>query len=52
MEEYGESFSDEDKDFAKELILWALTINKKLDKSENETAFTFDSAGIGKYYSN
>lgn len=52
VEEYAENFSDEDKDFSKELILWALTLNKKLDKSENESAFTFDSAGIGKYYSN
>ena len=52
VEEYAENFSDEDKDFSKELILWALTLNKKLDKSENESAFTFDSTGIGKYYSN
>ena len=52
VEEYAENFSDEDKDFSKELILWSLTLNKKLDKSENESAFTFDSAGIGKYYSN
>ena len=52
VEEYTESFSNEDKDFCKELILWTLTINKKLDKSDNQNAFTFDSAGIGKYYSN
>lgn len=52
VEEYAERFSEEDQDFCKELVLWALTINKKLDKSENEDAYTFDSAGIGKYYSN
>lgn len=52
VEEYASELSVEDQNFCKELVLWALTINKKLDKSENETAFTFDSAGIGKYYSN
>ena len=52
VEEYAEHLSVEDKDFCKELILWALTINKKLDKSENDSAYIFDSAGIGKYYSN
>ncbi|WP_226065544.1 sigma 54-interacting transcriptional regulator [Kaistella polysaccharea] len=50
--EYAEQLDDDDQDFCKELILWALTISKKLDKSESENAFTFDSAGIGKYYSN
>lgn len=49
--EYADQLSPEDQNFCKELILWALTINNKLDKSENEKAFTFDSAGIGKYYS-
>ena len=52
VEEYASEMSKADKNFCKELILWALTINKKLDKSENDNAFTFDSAGIGKYYSN
>ncbi|QOW10354.1 magnesium chelatase [Kaistella flava (ex Peng et al. 2021)] len=52
IEEYADQLSPEDQNFCKELILWALTINNKLDKSENEKAFTFDSAGIGKYYSN
>jgi len=52
IEENAEQLSTEDQAFCKELVLWALTINNKLDKSESETAFTFDSAGIGKYYSN
>ena len=52
IEENAEELSTEDQNFCKELILWALTINNKLDKSENQTTFTFDSAGIGKYYSN
>lgn len=52
IEEYTAHLSVEDQNFCKELILWALTINKKLDKSENETAFTFDAAGIGQYFRN
>ncbi|RRQ45604.1 sigma 54-interacting transcriptional regulator [Chryseobacterium sp. SC28] len=39
-----------DQNFCKELILWALTINKKLDRSENSTAYTFDSAGINPFF--
>ena len=52
IEEYTESLSEEDQNFSKELVLWALTISKKLDKAENAEAFTFDATGIGKYYSN
>ena len=52
IDEYADQLSAEDQNFCKELILWALTINKKLDKSENETAFTFDAAGIGQYFRN
>lgn len=52
VEEYAAELSKADKNFCKELILWALTISKKLDKSESDNTFTFDSAGIGKYYSN
>ncbi len=52
VEEFAADLSKEDQNFCKELILWALTINKKLDKSETENTVLFDSAGIGKYYSN
>ncbi|MBW8360593.1 MAG: sigma 54-interacting transcriptional regulator [Kaistella sp.] len=51
IEEYADQLSTEDQNFCKELILWALTVSKKLDRSENQNVFTFDSAGIGKYYS-
>ncbi|ACU08164.1 Magnesium chelatase, ChlI subunit [Flavobacteriaceae bacterium 3519-10] len=51
VEENVEHMSAEDKKFCKELILWALTIGKKLDRTENQNAYTFDSAGIGKYFS-
>lgn len=45
-------FSAEDKNFCKELVLWALSINKKLDKTENSAAFTFDSADVQSYFKN
>ncbi|WP_298519487.1 sigma 54-interacting transcriptional regulator [uncultured Kordia sp.] len=50
IDEYASDYSKEDQVFCKELILWALTINNKLDKSENSTAFTFDSVGFGKHF--
>ncbi|KAB8154940.1 magnesium chelatase [Kordia sp. TARA_039_SRF] len=50
IKEYAADYSKEDKVFCKELILWALTINNKLDRSENSSAFTIDSAGFGKHF--
>lgn len=52
VEEYASELSLEDQNFSKELVLWALTINKKLDKSENDNAYSFDSAGIDQYLRN
>jgi len=52
IKEYAADYSKEDQAFCKELILWALTINNKLDRSENSTAFTIDSAGFGKHFFN
>lgn len=52
VEENTAELSPEDQNFCKELVLWALTISKKLDKSENSNAFTFDSAEINPYYRN
>ncbi|MGZ5211318.1 MAG: magnesium chelatase, partial [Kaistella sp.] len=49
---YADQLGHEDQNFSKELILWALTVSKKLDRLENHHNFTFDSAGIGKYYKN
>lgn len=51
IEDNVPQLSTEDKNFCKELILWALTIGKKLDRTENHSAYTYDSAGIGKYFS-
>lgn len=50
VEENTSDLNTADKNFCKELVLWALTLNKKLDKSQNENTYTFDAAGIGKYY--
>lgn len=52
VEENTAELGPEDRNFCKELVLWALTISKKLDKSENSNAFTFDSAEINPYYRN
>lgn len=52
ISEYAKELETEDQNFCKELILWALTISKKLDKSESENTFTFDGAGIGQYFRN
>jgi magnesium chelatase subunit I len=50
IEKYASKLSKEDQYFCMELVLWGLTINNKLDKSENDTAYKFDSAGIGQYF--
>jgi magnesium chelatase subunit I len=52
IKEYASQWSKEDQNFCKELVLWALTINKKLDRSENESAARFEAGGVGKYYRN
>ena len=50
VEENASKLSDEDQVFCMELVLWGLTIHNKLDKSENNTSFKFDSAGINQYF--
>lgn len=52
VEENASELSHEDQNFCKELVLWALTISSKIDKSENQSVFTFDSAGIGQFLRN
>lgn len=52
VEENTSGYSQEDQNFCKELVLWALTISKKLDKSENQAVFTFDSADIRQFLRN
>ena len=52
VEENASELSKEDQNFCKELVLWALTISKKLDKSENQADYTFDSADVGQDFRN
>lgn len=52
VEENTSELSKEDQNFCKELVLWALTISKKLDKSENQADYTFDSADVRQYFRN
>ena len=50
IEKYASKLNKEDQAFCMELVLWGLTINNKLDKSENDTAYKFESAGIGQHF--
>jgi magnesium chelatase subunit I len=50
VDEYCPKLDDQDKMFCMELVLWCLTISIKLDKSENDQAFKFDSLGIGSEF--
>ncbi|WP_292009413.1 sigma 54-interacting transcriptional regulator [Chryseobacterium sp.] len=52
VEENTSGLSTEDQNFCKELVLWALTISKKLDKSEDQANFTFDSSDMSHYLRN
>jgi magnesium chelatase subunit I len=52
VEENASELSKEDQIFCKELVLWALTISKKLDKSENQADYTFDSADVRQFFRN
>lgn len=52
IEENVPELSKEDQNFCKELVLWALTISSKIDKSESQSVFTFDSVGIGQFLRN
>ncbi len=50
IKEFAPKLSKADQAFCMELVLWALTINNKLDKSENATAYKFDSADISEQF--
>ncbi len=49
IEEYCEGFSKEDKLFCMEIILWSLSLSKKLDRTENKANYKFDSLGINQF---
>ena len=50
VKDYAGKLSSQDQAFCMELVLWGLTINKKLDKSEKNTTYKFDSVGISQYF--
>ena len=50
IEDHAGKFNTLDQAFCMELVLWGLKINNKLDKSVNNTAYKFDSIGIGQYF--
>ena len=50
IEDYAGKLNSQDQAFCMELVLWGLTINNKLDKSEKNTVYKFDSAGISQYF--
>lgn len=53
VEEYASKLEEDDQLFCMELVLWALTISKKLDKADNSTTYKFDATNVGQsYYGN
>tara|TARA_B100001057_G_scaffold499614_1_gene610978 strand:- start:1480 stop:2937 length:1458 start_codon:yes stop_codon:yes gene_type:complete len=50
IEDHVGKLTSQDQAFCMELVLWGLTINKKLDKSEKNTTYKFDSRGISQYF--
>ncbi|MDG1475693.1 MAG: sigma 54-interacting transcriptional regulator [Vicingaceae bacterium] len=50
IKEYASKLNNEEQSFYMELILWALTINNKLDKTENDKSYKFDSNNISQQY--
>ena len=50
IEDHAGKLNSQDQAFCMELVLWGLTINNKLDKSENNNAHKFDSVGISQYF--
>jgi len=50
IEEYASQLDKNDQFFCMELVLWALTINDKLDKSQTENTYQFDSTHVDKHF--
>jgi magnesium chelatase subunit I len=50
VDEYNPNLEEQDRLFFMELVIWSLSINNKLDKTESEKAFSFDSARFNKQY--
>ena len=50
VDEYNPNLEEQDRLFFMELVIWSLSINNKLDKTESEKAFSFDSVGFNKQF--
>jgi magnesium chelatase subunit I len=48
VNEYWGNRSEAEKRFCMELVLWALVVAKKLDKTETEKALSFDVNSLGR----
>ena len=50
VEKYSPEINGNDQYFLMELVLWALAINNKLDRTETEAAFTFENNELNKLF--
>ena len=50
VEKYSPETNGNDLYFLMELVLWALAINNKLDRTETEAAFTFENNELSKMF--
>ena len=50
VKKYCPNLSANDAYFCQELVLWALALNDKLDRTESEAAFTFEKNGLIKHF--
>ncbi len=50
VSEFAPKLDKEEQYFCMEMILWYLAITEKLDKSENNNTYKFDSSGLGQLF--
>ena len=47
---YCPNIENDEKYFLMEIVLWSLALNNKLDRTESETAFTFENNDFSKHF--
>ena len=50
VNEYQPKLSEPEKRFAMELVLWSLAVGNKLDRTESDQAFQFDTSGASRLF--
>lgn len=50
VNEYAPKLTEPEKLFAMELVLWTLAVSNKLDRTESDKAFSFDSTGSQLFF--